>query len=307
MTVIPDVLSGIFIKRGMTVKPYFSKGKALLIDLLFALGGGFLYAAAVRLFIDPNFISVGGFTGLGSVIHYLWHFPIGISVLILNLPLFLLSWKKLGRKFFFKTLFATVIVSVMLDITEFLPTFTENKLLAAIAGGVCAGVGLGLIFSRGMATGGTDLLAKLIKHWFRGISYGKVILLADALILLLAAVIYRDLWSILYSSITVWLISVLVDTILSGIDRAKSVSIITDKKDEVLQGILKNVNRGATVWDGQGGYTENRRNVILVVVRNYELFHLKQTVKQADPNAFMIVSDATEVLGNGFREKEEDS
>ena len=159
--------------------------KSLAIDVLFALVGSFIYSAAVRMFIDPNHISVGGLTGLGSVLNYLLHFPIGLSVLAMNLPLFLLSWKKLGRSFFFKTMFATVVISLMLDATAFLPTFLENKLLAAVAGGVCAGAGLGIIFSRGMATGGTDLLAKLIKGWFRGVSYGKVILIADGVILVI--------------------------------------------------------------------------------------------------------------------------
>ena len=221
-----------------------------------------------------------------------------------TLPLFLLSWKKLGRSFFFKTMFATVVISLMLDATAFLPTFLENKLLAAVAGGVCAGAGLGIIFSRGMATGGTDLLAKLIKGWFRGVSYGKVILIADGVILVIAAVAYQDLWSILYSAITVWLSSTVIDTILNGMERAKSVSIITNKKDEVLQGILQDVNRGATVWNAEGGYTKAGKDVVLVVVRSYELFHLKRTVRMADPEAFMIVSDATEVLGNGFQREE---
>lgn len=279
----------------------FPAVKSAALDVLFALFGSFLYAAAVRMFIDPNHISVGGLTGVGMVLNYLWHFPIGLSVLALNLPLFLLSWKKLGKVFFVKTLFATVVMSLLLDAVGFLPTFTENKLLAAIAGGVLAGAGLSLIFSRGMATGGTDLLAKLIKGWFRGASYGKVILFADGVILILAAVVYRDLWSILYSAITVWLSSTVIDAILNGMERAKSVSIITDRKEDVLKGILKDVNRGATVWNAEGGYTQEGRTVLLVVVRNYELFHLKQTVKAADPNAFLIVSDATEVLGNGFR------
>ncbi len=275
--------------------------RSLALDLLCALAGSFLYAAAVRMFIDPNHISVGGLTGVGSVLNYLWSFPIGLSVLVMNVPLFLLSWKQLGRNFFFKTMFATVTVSLLLDAVQFLPTFTENKLLAAIAGGVLAGTGLGIIFSRGMATGGTDLLAKLIKNWFRGASYGKVILITDAVVLVVSAAVYRDLWSILYSAITVWLSSTVIDTILNGMEKAKSVSIITTKKEAVLDGILKDVNRGATVWNAEGGYTKTGRDVILVVVRNYELFHLKQTVKVADPNAFMIVSDATEVLGNGFR------
>ncbi len=284
------------------MKPkFFVLFKSAALDILFALVGNFFYAAAVRMFIDPNHISVGGLTGIGMVLNYLWHLPIGLSVLAMNIPLFLLSWKKLGKTFFIKTLFATVVMSLLLDAVGFLPTFTENKLLAAIAGGVLAGLGLSLIFSRGMATGGTDLLAKLIKGWFRGASYGKVILIADGVILIFAAIVYRDLWSILYSAITVWLSSTVIDAILNGMERAKSVSIITDKQEEVLQGILKDVNRGATVWNAEGGYTQEGRKVILVVVRNYELFHLKQTVKAADPDAFLIVSDATEVLGNGFR------
>lgn len=278
--------------------------KSLAIDVLFALVGSFIYSAAVRMFIDPNHISVGGLTGLGSVLNYLLHLPIGLSVLAMNVPLFLLSWKKLGRGFFFKTMFATVVISLMLDATAFLPTFLENKLLAAVAGGVCAGAGLGIIFSRGMATGGTDLLAKLIKGWFRGVSYGKVILIADGVILVVAAIAYKDPWSILYSAITVWLSSTVIDTILNGMERAKSVSIITNRKEEVLQGILQDVNRGATVWDAEGGYTKAGKDVILVVVRSYELFHLKRTVRMADPEAFMIVSDATEVLGNGFQREE---
>ena len=278
--------------------------KSLAIDVLFALVGSFVYSAAVRMFIDPNHISVGGLTGLGSVLNYLLHLPIGLSVLVMNVPLFLLSWKKLGRSFFFKTLFATVVISLMLDATAFLPTFLENKLLAAVAGGVCAGAGLGIIFSRGMATGGTDLLAKLIKGWFRGVSYGKVILIADGVILVVAAIAYKDPWSILYSAITVWLSSTVIDTILNGMERAKSVSIITNRKEEVLQGILQDVNRGATVWDAEGGYTKAGKDVILVVVRSYELFQLKRTVRMADPEAFMIVSDATEVLGNGFQREE---
>ena len=278
--------------------------KSLAIDVLFALVGSFVYSAAVRMFIDPNHISVGGLTGLGSVLNYLLHFPIGLSVLAMNVPLFLLSWKKLGRGFFFKTMFATVVISLMLDVTVFLPTFLENKLLAAVAGGVCSGAGLGIIFSRGMATGGTDLLAKLIKGWFRGVSYGKVILIADGVILVVAAIAYKDPWSILYSAITVWLSSTVIDTILNGMERAKSVSIITNRKEEVLQGILQDVNRGATVWDAEGGYTKAGKDVILVVVRSYELFQLKRTVRMADPEAFMIVSDATEVLGNGFQREE---
>ncbi len=280
--------------------------KTFFLDVLFLAVGSFIWAGAARMFVYPNHISVGGFSGIAMVLNYLWSFlPMGVVSLVLNIPLFLLSWKKLGRAFFIKSLCAMAATSVMLDLVAFLPTFTENKLLAAIAGGVGCGVGLGLIFSRGMATGGTDLLAKLIKDWFRGVSYGKVILVADGLVLIASAIVYRDFWSILYSAITVWLCSTLIDTILSGMDKAKHVQIITDKKEELLSAILKDVNRGATVWQAEGGYTKNNRNVILVVVRNYELFLLKQTVKQIDPDAFLIVSDAAEVLGRGFRTKED--
>jgi uncharacterized membrane-anchored protein YitT (DUF2179 family) len=277
--------------------------KSILLDVFFAVLGSLIYGVALRMFVDPNQISLGGFSGIGALLHYVWPIiPIGGSVLLMNLPLFLLSWKKLGRKFFFKTLFATVVISLAMDVTAFVPVFIENKLLAAIAGGVCSGIGLGLIFARGMATGGTDLLAKILKGWFRGISYGKVILIMDAVILVTAAAVYRDMWSVLYSAITVWLSSTVIDTILNGMDHAKSVSIITEHKQEVLDSIFRNFDRGATVWKGKGGFTNADKDVILIVLRSYELFQLKRTVKEADPNAFMIISDATEVMGLGFRE-----
>lgn len=277
--------------------------KTLFLDCIFAVVGSFLYAVSVQLFIDPNMISVGGFTGIGTLLHHLWPvIPIGVSVWVMNLPLFVLSWKKLGSKFVFKTAFATAAMSVALDLTEFLPSFTENKLLAAIAGGVGTGIGLGIIFSRSMATGGTDLLAKLIKGKFRGLGYGKIILVFDATILIASAIIYRDPWSILYSAITVWLISAVIDGILNGIDRAKSVTVITKRKKEVLEGIFSTFDRGATVWQAEGGYTGEPKDAVLIVVRNYELFLLKRTVKEIDPDAFMIISDATEVMGLGFRE-----
>lgn len=284
------------------MKKFPQKLKTWALDLGAVVVGCFIYAASVHMFTNPNMIAIGGLTGIGSVLNYLWDLPIGLSVFAMNVPLFLLSWKKLGKEFFIKTAFATAMMSLFLDLTSFLPVFTEDKLLAAVAGGVGTGVGLGLIFSRGIATGGTDLLAKLVKGWFRGISYGKVILFADAAILIFAGIVYADLWSVLYSAIAVWLSSTVIDTILNGIDRAKSVSIITDQKQQVLNRILKEVNRGATVWNAEGGYTKEGRDVILVVVRNYELFHLKQTVKATDPDAFMIISDATEVMGRGFRE-----
>lgn len=271
-------------------------------DLTAVILGCFVYAASVHMFTNPNKIAIGGLTGVGSILNYLWGFPIGLTVFVLNIPLFLLSWKKLGKEFFIKTALATAAMSLLLDLTAFLPVFTEDKLLASIAGGVGTGAGLGLIFSRGIATGGTDLLAKLIKGWFRGISYGKVILFADIAILIFAGIVYADLWSVLYSAMTVWLSTTVIDTILNGIDRAKSVSIITDRKQQMLDRILKEINRGATVWNAEGAYTKEGRNVILVVVRKYELFHLKRTVKTVDPDAFMIISDASEVMGRGFRE-----
>ena len=278
------------------------KLKEWALDLGAVVAGCALYAVSVHMFTNPNMIAVGGLTGIGSVLNYLWGLPIGLSVLLMNVPLFLLSWKKLGKEFFFKTAFATVMMSLFLDLTGFLPVFTGDKLLATVTGGVGTGAGLGLIFSRGMATGGTDLLAKLVKGWFRGVSYAKVILFADVAILIFAGIVYRDLWSVLYSAVTVWLMSAVVDAILGGIDKAKSVSIITDKRQAVLDRILIDINRGATVWNAEGGYTSTDRDVILVVVRKYELFSLKQAVKSADPDAFMIISDATEVMGRGFRE-----
>lgn len=272
-----------------------------LKDLSAVLGGNFLYGAAVRMFLNPNHVSVGGFAGLASLGEYLWQIPTGTGVLLLNLPLLLFALFRLRGSFFVKTVGATVVQSVALDLLFFLPAFTENKLLAAAAGGVLSGLGLGLILSRGIATGGSDLLAKLIRSRFPRFSYGRLLLLIDGVILSLSAVVYRDPWSILYSAVTLWLSATVIDRVISGPDRAKSICIITQKKREILAKLFDALPRGATAWKGQGGYTGRDRDVILTVVRNYELIPLKRAVKEIDPAAFMIVSDAAEVLGQGFR------
>lgn len=288
------------------MKPISKKTKRAVIDVIALVVGCFLYSAAVQMFTNPNKISIGGLTGIASALNYLWDLPIGLQVLAMNIPLYILSWKSLGKKFVLKTGIATVVLSVTLDLAEYLPVFTGDKLLAALAGGVGTGIGLGLIYSRGIATGGTDILAKLLKKIFPSISYGRLILAADISILIFAGIVYQDLWSVLYSAISVWLSTTVIDSILNGADRAKCVHIVTTRKQEVLERILKNVNRGVTVLSAEGGYTREKKNILLVVVRKYELFLLKQTVHETDPEAFMIVSDASEVVGRGFREAKKD-
>ena len=273
------------------------------LDVLCVAGGCLIYGVSLNMFTTPNHISVGGFTGLATTLNYLFPFlPTGGLVLALNLPLFFLSFRRLGKSFFLRTMFATVMMSVFIDLTSFLPTFTDDKLLAAIAGGLGTGVGLGLVFIRGSATGGSDLLAKLVLRWFRGVSYGKVILLIDALIIVGAGFAYRDPWTVLYSGLTLWICTTVVDAVQDGIDRAKCVQIVTDKKDLILKTIVEEMDRGATILRAEGAYTGLPHAMILVVVRKYELFRLKRAVYDADPKAFMIVGDATEVMGEGFRE-----
>lgn len=289
------------VREAIEISGWKVKLKGFLGDAVALSLGCFLYSASIHMFTAPNQIAVGGATGLASILSSFTGLTIGTLSVLLNLPLFLLSYRKLGRRFFWRTAIATGVLSLSLDLVPFLPVFCEDKLLAAIAGGVGSGAGLGMIYVRGMATGGSDLLAKLLLGRMRGLSYGRVILLIDGAVLLLAGVVYSDLWSVLYSAITVWLASVVVDAIQNGTDRAKCVRIITSRKAEVLRGILSELHRGATVWSAEGGFTGASRFVILVVVRKYEVFHLKQTVRRADPDAFVILSDVTEVLGQGFR------
>lgn len=270
-------------------------------DFVIFMAGGSLYAISVNVFTAPAAIAPGGATGIATLLNHLFSLPIGGMILVLNLPLFLLSVKILGIRFLPKTIAATVISSLLIDIFSFIiPPYTGNRLLAALYGGVFAGIGLSLIFLRGGTTGGTDLAAKLLKRVLPTFSLGQLILILDSIIIVLSAVVYRDVDSGLYACLVIFASTTIIDRLLYNAGMGKVLYIISGKSDRVCAAIMQQLQRGATMLKGTGGFSGEEKCVLLCVVRRGEVWRARQIVEEIDPNAFMVVSDAGQVMGEGF-------
>lgn len=275
--------------------------KKQIWDCIFILTGGMIWAFGLNTFLIPNAIAAGGITGLAAAFCQFVPVSVGTLIILLNLPIFLFSIVKRGMGFSVRTFLVLCVTSVLIDVSGiFMPVFSEDKLFAAIIGGVLCGVGLGLIFMRGFATGGTDLLASLISDRLPTVSYGRLVLMLDAVVVLIAAFCYRDWRSGLYSALTVYVSGEVIDKVLSGATTGKSVYIISEKHAEISAAILERMQRGVTLLDGEGGFSRRRMPVLMTVVRKYELYRIKNIVTEYDREAFVTVGDVTEILGRGF-------
>ncbi len=276
------------------------KVKEALWDVAAFLAGGLLYSISVNVFTLPAAIAPAGWAGIGAILHYLFGFPVGLTVLVLNLPLFVLGARTFGKSFLPKTVAATVLSSVLIDLTApLLPSYQGNPLLSALYGGVLSGFGLTLVFLRGGTTGGTDIAAKLLVRKAR-LPLGRMILLLDAVIILLSMVVYRNVDSGLYACLLIFTATTIVDRFLTSGSGGKMVWIISRSPAQINQGILRELQRGCTLLYAKGGFSMAPRQVLLCVVRPNQLRRVKQLVRDADPTAFMMVTDAVQVLGEGF-------
>lgn len=261
--------------------------------------GSTIFAVGLNYFIIANGLAEGGFTGLALIAYYLTDWPPGVMIFLLNLPLLLIGWKKWGGTFIFKTLLGVLAVSLAVDLTAGLAMKTHDLLLAALYGGVLSGVGIGLVLRSGATTGGVDIIARLINEQI-GISLGKIYFLFDFGVLLIVALLF-GLDKALYSLVTFFVFSAVVDRIIEGIDEAKAVMIISQATAAITQAVIKDLDRGATILRGYGAYTGRERDVLFVVVSRFQLLNLKKIVREQDPRAFIIVNNVHEVLGEGFR------
>ncbi len=274
----------------------------LVTDAVFWAIGAFIYAAAVTLFIEPNEISPGGFTGIAVVLHHIFGISSGTILFLLNIPLLIVQYKKFGGGFIVKTAAATFLVSFFLNITEnILPKFHLDGVLASVFGGILSGLGLSLVLLRGATTGGVDVIAKLINDKYRHISVGRVILFADFFVVTLTALVYGNMESALYSLIAIYSTSKVIDTVLYGADRGKMVFVITNKGKEISEQILNGLYRGVTVLNARGAYTNNEKSVLLCAVRIHEVAPLHKIILATDNKAFILVADVGEIIGEGFK------
>ena len=279
-----------------------SSAKNFLIDVVFTIIGSALVGAALSVFVEPNDIAPGGVSGLAIALAYITPIRVSIWTLALNIPLLLCAWRILGKRSLIFTLISTVLLSVFIDLSAaFLPAYTNNPLLAACCGGVVTGLGIGMLFLRGISTGGTDLLALLLKRVFPNIPSGTLLMMIDAAVVAIAVLIFRDIEVALYSAITIFITSKIVDAMAQGVDYAKVIYVVTDRGDKVTEVLNTYTDRGSTIIPAIGGYTKDNKQVVITVTRRNVLSQTLRLIKQTDPAAFTFVMDSTEVHGEGFK------
>lgn len=275
--------------------------KQKLIDAFFIILGSFIFAFGVNYFIIANNLAEGGFTGIALIFHYVFGWPVGTFFLVSNIPLFIISWRLWNWETLLKTILGIVVSSVALTLTARFQLPVEDLLLAALYGGIFTGIGIGIVLRYGGTTGGADIIGRVFNQYL-GISLGKFYLLFDFLVLLIVAFIF-GLEITLYSLVTIYVFSKMVDFITEGIDSARSVMIVSPHSSQIANAIDKELERGATFLEGRGAYTSEKKDILFCVVSKWQVFKVKSLVRNIDPQAFVIVSDVFETLGEGFKEK----
>ena len=284
------------------IKAFFQKDNLLQVgknNLIWIVGCS-LYAIAVNSFVVPNDIAQSGVTGLAVFFNNLLSVPVGITNFVLNVPLLILMWLFLGRNLVARTLWVTFILSVALDVFAFMPDYTGDKILASLFCGLLQGTGLGMIMITGATSGGTDIVARLVHKWFPHISVGSVVLVSDAAIVIANMILLGSINSGLYAIIMIFVSTRVIDSLIYGTGNGKMMMIVTKKPDEVAKAIVSSSRRGVSILPAKGAYTGEDKGMLICVARKSEVSGIIKTVKATDDKTFIIVSEANEVLGEGF-------
>jgi len=279
----------------------YKKRSKLLLDYLAISIGCMVMALGFNSFFVPNKIAPGGFSGLATVIYYFTGLPIGMVTLILTIPLFIVSIKLLGAKFGLKSFYGTIFFSICIDFIVRTPPITDDVFLSSVFGGILLGIGIGSVFRFGGTTGGTDLLATIMNHYFKGISISSWLLVIDSIVVIIAGIAFKNIEITLYSILTIYITMRLMELIQEGISYAKAFYIISNKSDDIAIAIFNDVDRGVTTLRGKGMYTKEDKDVLFCVVNRYQVFQMKEVIRSIDPRAFVILADVHEVLGEGFK------
>ncbi len=268
----------------------------------------FIFSFGFNVFLRPAGIAPGGLTGLSLIINYLLPaLPVGTLSLIFNLPLFWIGFKNIGGEFVLSSVITSVLISIMLDLYPFFPRVQAEPLLCAIFGGVIMGGGMGLAFLAGGSTGGVDILIRVLRKKYPQLSIGQLLLIFDVLIVITAGLIYKNINNALYAMATMYVASIALDAILYGLNYAKCALVITDQAKRVNDSLHRSLTRGTTLIPCYGGYGNNTKYIVLCAVKRGQLTALKEAVWAADKNAFVIMCEATEVLGLGFKSHSKNS
>ena len=278
------------------------KTKHIIIQFLQIIVGTALVAMSTSLFLLPNQLSSGGFSGIATIVYYLLKIPLGTTVLVLNIQLFIMSLIKNGKHFFLNAVTGTVGLSVFLNIFEKIKPITTDRFLACIYGGIIAGIGTAIILKANASTGGTDLLTQIIKAYKPNIKISNLLVVLDTIIVTMNVIFFKELEIGLYSAITIYVMGKMLDIFFEGIDFAKMIYIISPQNEEIAKQIGERIRRGSTSLYGKGMYKKMDKEVLLCVASRGEVREIRKIVKEIDKNAFVVITNAREVFGEGFKE-----
>lgn len=281
-------------RRKLIIKKYS-------FELLQLIVGTFIMALGVSQFLLPNQLSSGGFTGIATIFYYLLKLPMGLTIILLNIPLFILSWIKKGKGFFIKGLLGTIFLSLFIDLLDKFEPLTTDRLLACIYGGIVSGLGTSIILKANASTGGTDMLAYVIREYKPTYRTGNLIVIIDSVIIMLNVIFFKKIEIGLYSAIAIYLMGKVIDIFFEGINFTKVIYIVSDKYLDIADRIKKHVGRGITGIYAKGMYTNDEKMMLWCVASRNEAMRIKQISKKIDPRSFVVISNAREAFGIGFK------
>lgn len=275
--------------------------KQRIWDYIMITAGAAIYAVAVSFFLDPNSLAPGGVTGIAIIMNRLTGLETGTWIFLINIPIILLGIWKFGFRFILSTMYATVMVSFFTNLLIPFGPATTDPFLASVVGGGLSALSLGWVFKAGATTGGTDIIVKVLRLRFPHLKTGSLFLLTDAIIVAVSAVVFKDINIALYAGIVVFICSVLLDVVLYGTDGAKLIYIISDNPEPITKRLLEDLDIGVTYVQGSGAYSGKDKKVIMCVIKKPMAHKAEEIVKEEDPLAFMIVTSATEIYGEGYK------
>lgn len=279
--------------------------KKIFNEFLIILVGTYLISFAINVFLLPNKLSTGGASGIGTIFYYIANLPLGVTVMLINVPLFVFSLVKLGIKFSAKSIFTTTLLSVLLsafDYTSLIEVLDTDLFISAIFGGLVLGIGLSLLFRVGASSGGSDLLAQIIYKLGKAQSLSQMLLIIDTIVILAIVIVFKNVNLGLYSIVAIFVSKKTIDIIFEGIYNTKVVTIITNSSKEIVNDIFVELERGATLTDVRGAYTDHEYTSITVIITVSQMPKLKNIIMRYDKRALMYVSNANAVFGRGFKQ-----
>ena len=263
--------------------------------------GTFIMAVSTNFFLLPNKLSTGGFSGIATIMYYVFNVPVGTAILVLNIPLLIIAFFRVGKEFFIKSIIGTFLLSFFIDFLQRDIAFTKDKLLASIYGGIIMGIGTGIILKVNSSTGGSDLLSLVIKSYKKHFQTGNLIVIIDTIIVTISVIVFKNIEIGLYSAIAIYLMGKMIDIIFEGVAFTKIMFIISPKYNEIASKIGKNVNRGSTAIYSKGMYKKDDKMMLFCVGSRNDIRRMKDLAIQIDKKAFIVICNAREAFGNGFK------